>query len=151
MGYVDENLMAGEKVIHRAELHWALFLKSIVLVILGLLFMGAGDVGATFGGILIVLGLILGIPAFTSYSTSEFAVTDKRLIVKVGFIKRDTLELLLAKVEAIHVHQDILGRVLGYGTVIITGTGGSKDPFHKISDPMQFRKHAQEQIAIVQS
>ena len=150
MSYVYKNLMAEERIIYQARLHWILFVRSIVIVVIGVTFMSIGDTGSNFGFILISIGLIISIPSFISYNTSEFAVTNKRLIVKVGFIKRDTLELLLTKVESNQVHQSIIERILGYGTIIISGTGGIKDPFHKISKPLKFRKHAQEQIAIVQ-
>ena len=87
---------------------------------------------------------------YITYSTSEFGVTNKRVLVKVGFIKRHSLETLLTKVEGISVDQGILGRILGYGSIVITGTGGTKEPFHKINAPFEFRKQVQEQIATVQ-
>ena len=81
------------------------------------------------------------------YRTSEFAVTTKRIIIKVGLIRRRTLELLLTKVETVGVDQSIPGRVLGFGTILVTGTGGTKEPFSNIADPMEFRRHVQEQTA----
>ncbi len=71
-------------------------------------------------------------------------------MVKVGFIRRNSLEVLLNKVEGIQVNQSILGRIMGYGSIIISGTGGTQNPFHKITAPLDFRKKAQEQIALVQ-
>jgi uncharacterized membrane protein YdbT with pleckstrin-like domain len=56
---------------------------------------------------------------------------------------------LLNKVESIQVNQDILGRILGYGSITVSGTGGTKDPFHKIDAPLEFRKKVQEQIASI--
>jgi uncharacterized membrane protein YdbT with pleckstrin-like domain len=70
--------------------------------------------------------------------------------VRVGFIHRNSLEVLLNKVEGIQVNQGILGRILGFGSITVSGTGGTKDPFHKIDAPLEFRKKAQEQIASVQ-
>jgi len=49
-------------------------------------------------------------------------------------------------VEGIQVKQSILGRVLDYGSIIVSGTGGMNDPFHKITNPMKFRRKVQEQI-----
>jgi len=78
--------------------------------------------------------------------SSEFGVSNKRVLMKTGFLSRHSLETLLPKVESIGVYQGVLGRVLGYGTIVIGGTGGSKEAFHGIRDPMEFRRRVQEQI-----
>lgn len=66
--------------------------------------------------------------------------------MKTGFIKRVTFEIFLRKVESVIVNQSIPGRILGYGTTIISGVGGSKDPFYNIPDPLGFRAKVQELI-----
>ncbi len=60
------------------------------------------------------------------------------------------MEILLTKIEGVGIHQGILGRILGYGTIIVTRTGGTKAHFHKIKAPLEFRKRVQEQLAAVQ-
>jgi hypothetical protein len=67
---------------------------------------------------------------------------------KVGFIERESDETLLSKVEAIAVDQGVLGRVLGFGTVSITGTGGTQEVFSGISEPLEFRRQIQSQIIV---
>lgn len=64
----------------------------------------------------------------------------------MGFIRRHSLELLLTKVEGIGVDQSILGRLLRFGTIIVTGTGGTKENFKNISQPMEFRKQVQAKV-----
>ena len=46
-----------------------------------------------------------------------------------------------SKVESVDVNQTILGRILGYGTIIVRGTGGSLEPMRQIADPLTFRSH----------
>ncbi|PIU51164.1 hypothetical protein COS91_05900 [Candidatus Desantisbacteria bacterium CG07_land_8_20_14_0_80_39_15] len=92
----------------------------------------------------------LGIPVFISFKTSEFGITNKRVLFKIGFIRRNSLEILLTKIEGIQVNQGILGRILNYGTIIVRGTGGTGSPFRKIEAPLEFRKKVQEQIASIQ-
>jgi uncharacterized membrane protein YdbT with pleckstrin-like domain len=87
--------------------------------------------------------LIIALPKYVAFATSEFAVTNKRLIVKVGVLRRRTVELQLSKVEAIAVEQDLLGRIFGYGNIVVTGTGGTKEPFRTISGPLKFRRAVQ--------
>jgi uncharacterized membrane protein YdbT with pleckstrin-like domain len=150
MGYIEENLMGGEDIIYRTKLHWIVFLWPVIWFIIALLliFSGGGDTNAV-GGFFVLIAIITGIASFINYSTSEFGVTNKRVLAKVGFIRRNSLEVLLTKVEGIQVNQGILGRMLDYGSIVISGTGGTKDPFHKIPTPLEFRKKTQEQIAAV--
>ena len=144
MNYIENNLMKDEKVLYRTTLHWIVFLPPVLLMIIGIYIIsrGAGE----WGFIVLLLGIILIIPAFITYNTSEFGVTDKRILIKVGFIKRDSIEILLGKIEGIQVNQGIMGRMLDYGTITITGTGGTGAPFKKIKSPLNFRKAAQEQV-----
>lgn len=76
--------------------------------------------------------------------TDEFAVTNRRVIVKTGLISRKTLEMNLSKIESVNVDQSIFGRLLGYGTITIIGTGGIRESFPNISEPILFRKKFQE-------
>lgn len=141
MSYVDNNLMKDEEVVYRAKLHWFIFIKPILVFLLGLLIPGG------VGTILIVVGILYGITKLLDFITSEFAITNKRVIVKVGFLSRNSLETLLEKIEGIKVNQGLFGRILNFGTIIVSGTGGSRDPFKNISNPLQFRREVQEQIA----
>ena len=149
MGYVEENLMSGEQIVARASLHWIGFLGPASLAFLGLTLLPGKDTDAGIGAF--IFAAIWGSAAFMTSRTSEFAVTNKRVLMKVGWIRRTSLEVLLTKVEGIQVHQGMLGRLLGYGSIVVSGTGGSKDPFHRIADPLGFRKKVQEQIEAKQA
>jgi len=117
--YVNDNLGKDESVAYEAKLHW------IIFVSLGAL-------------------LTLFIAPLIASMTSEFAITSKRVIIKVGLISRHTVEMNLSKIESVNVSQGIFGRILGYGTIVIVGTGGTKEPFHRIANPLGFRKAFQE-------
>lgn len=128
--YVDSNLMSGEAVLYRGHVSkWSL----TGLILLGVLLLPA-----------IGLGLIFLVWAYISYKTTEFAVTDKRLIAKTGLISRNTVEMFLDKVESLNVTQTVLGRILDYGTVTIRGTGATSEPIKNISAPLALRKHFME-------
>ena len=88
-----------------------------------------------------LLALSSFLRAFIRRVTTELAVTDQRVIYKAGLIARHTLEMNRSKVESVDVDQTILGRVFGYGTVRVRGTGGSLEPMHNIDDPLSFRSH----------
>ncbi len=140
MGYVEQNLLQGEEVVFRARLHLIIFLPSAVCALLGLLAFAAS---AKLAALLLVIALLLALDQYVRLATSEFAVTNKRVLIKTGLIRRRTLELLLSKVETIGVEQGIYGRVFNYGTIVVTGTGGTKELFPVIAKPLEFRKAVQ--------
>lgn len=153
MGYIDDNLLPGESVVYRTKLHWVVFLRSALLVVLGGLFLAGGDTETGGGAVLSVLGTFFllvgfgdGTVAYVKYATSEFGVTNKRVIMKTGWLRRRSLETLMGKVEAISIDQGLLGRILDFGTVVITGTGGSREPFRGVSFPLELRRRITEQI-----
>lgn len=117
--YVSSHLGQGEHVIYETKNHWMMFLSLRSLLTL-------------------FIGPIL------SMVSNEFALTNKRVIIKEGLLSRRSLEMGIGKVESVAVDQSILGRIFGYGTLIIRGTGGTNEPFYKIANPMEFRRKFQD-------
>jgi uncharacterized membrane protein YdbT with pleckstrin-like domain len=76
--------------------------------------------------------------------TSEYAVTNKRVIAKEGWLSRRTVEMNLPRIESLAVQQGMGGRMLGYGTVDVIGTGGTRERFSRIGAPLEFRRAVQE-------
>lgn len=151
MSYATDNLLPGEKVMYEARLHWIIFSWPLVLVVIGLVMLIGGRAMAVVGGLFILLGAGMGLVAATKYWSSEFAVTDKRVLIKVGWISRRSLETLLAKVEGIGVEQGLSERMLNYGTIVVTGTGGTHERFNGIAAPLAFRQQVQAQIAATEA
>jgi uncharacterized membrane protein YdbT with pleckstrin-like domain len=140
MGYIESNLLPDEAVAYRARLHRIIFWKPCALIFLGINFFFLQPI---IGMVVLAIGLFAWIPPVIEYGTSEFGVTNKRVIIKVGFLRRRTLELLLRHVEAISVEQSVLGRILNYGSVTLTGTGGVREVFGNICNPLEFRRRIQ--------
>jgi uncharacterized membrane protein YdbT with pleckstrin-like domain len=130
VSYIDDSLVAGESIVHRAHVSWW---SQFGLVLLGLLTLVA------FG-----LGLIFLIWAWIKVRSTEIAITNRRVIAKFGIVKRSTVEINLEKVEALRVEQGVMGRILNYGTIFITGTGSSVEPIPSIADPLVFRRKFME-------
>jgi uncharacterized membrane protein YdbT with pleckstrin-like domain len=146
MGYVDSNLLPNEQVTYRARLHLIIYgLPAMVLAIALLVALGGG--GWIAGLALGAIGFVLFLPPWIRSASSEFAITNKRVLIKVGLVRRHSLELLLQKVEGIGVDQGILGRILGYGTITVSGVGGTKEAFRMISNPLEFRRQVQASLA----
>jgi hypothetical protein len=150
MSYVEKNLISGEKLIYRTGIHWiVLFWPFVFAVLLG----GAGvavyiyrhDLWWVGGALVAIAALILIVAGFRRNST-EMAVTNRRVIIKIGIASRRSLEIMLPKVESIGIDESAGGRMLGYGTVTIHGTGGTPEPFRLIAQPSEFRRQVQQQI-----
>jgi membrane protein YdbS with pleckstrin-like domain len=162
VSYVDKNLMQGEQVVYRTRRHWVIYRWALLVLFAGVVFCVAliaeqpeqSEIARRVGygvlGAAAAIALLLAISPWIERRTSEFAVTNKRVIVKVGWVQRRSIETLLMKVEGIEVLQGIWGRILNYGTIIITGTGGSKELFERIAAPLEFRRKVQEQIIAMQ-
>ncbi len=113
--YVDNNLSRNESVIYEAHYHWKIWieLQSIFTLFLRPLI---------------------------KTRTDEFVITNKRVIMKTGLVSRDVFEMTVTHIESINVDQSIMGRILGYGTVTIVGSGGTRESFPDIADPVRFRR-----------
>ncbi len=161
MGYIENNLIKGESETYRARLHWIVlvkpalwsaFLIAVAAVALYVRSLGSTD-PAIWGWIAAGMLTASAIPVGTAEMkrrAAEFAVTNKRVILKVGAVTSKTAEMFLNKIESVGVEQTLPGRLLGYGTIVIRGTGGSLEPFHLISSPLEFRKQIQEQIGTLE-
>jgi hypothetical protein len=155
--YIDESLIAGEEVVHRARLTWwsqaglIFFGALLVVVLVGVVFV-ARSRGATLdasqlaiiGGVVVLMALVcFGVAAVKMRST-EIAITNKRVIAKFGFVARHTVEINLDKVESLRVEQGVRGRMLNYGTILISGSGTAVAPIPNIADPLVFRRKFME-------
>jgi uncharacterized membrane protein YdbT with pleckstrin-like domain len=162
MSYVDSNLVPGEKVIYQTRLHWIVMIWHLIVgcLLLGLpgvllLYyalsengMETRDVHLMEGGgvALLVCGAVVILLGMVRRNATEMAVTNHRVVIKTGLVGRKTIEMLLNKVESIEVRETAPGRMLGYGTIVMIGTGGTSDPFHKMAHPLEFRSQVQHQI-----
>ena len=144
MGYVDEVLQPGEQLLHRAYLHWLLYVPAFGTLVAGVVLLA---LGMTYGGgVALVPGAAVGLAALYLWivawirrSTTELAVTDRRIIVKRGWIRRRTVEMNMDKVESVDVEQSILGRIFNCGNVVVRGTGAGLEPIRAVEDPLTFR------------
>jgi uncharacterized membrane protein YdbT with pleckstrin-like domain len=149
MSYVKRILEPGETVTHVTRPHWRVYLPSILLLLLALAMLLAASyvaqdliaVPEIAAAIFLVLAVVSWIPAFLQRWTTELAVTNRRIVFKSGLFRRHTMEMNMAKVESVDVDQSIIGRILGFGTVTIRGTGGGIEPMRNIADPIAFRNH----------
>jgi hypothetical protein len=145
--FTSDNLATGEVIVYRAHRHWVLFTWAALFTVLwaAFFFMGGPDLYMarwfTFG-----IAAIAWLVSYIVMRSTEFVITNKRVTTKTGIVKRNSLETLLEKVETVGIHQDLMGRMLGYGDVTVSGTGGSHEVFHTIAKPLELRRMVHEQV-----
>ncbi|ARJ43311.1 hypothetical protein B1H58_15560 [Pantoea alhagi] len=127
MSYIDSNLVGNEEVLYRGKVTLLALIPWVIWgLILAMFTMGVGL-------LLIPLG-------YLSLRSNEAGITNKRLIAKAGLIKRDTVEIPIKKVSSLQIKQGIIGRICGYGSLVISDTGSAHAPIRFIKDPMRFRQ-----------
>jgi uncharacterized membrane protein YdbT with pleckstrin-like domain len=127
MSYIENSLSEGEKVVKLFRLHWTARLWLVLWIVLIL---------PTFG-----VALVLAIYEWLRLRTLEFGVTNKRVVFKKGIIGRYSEEMKIASIETVEIDQGVLGRILGYGDVKLTGRGISDVVFRRMRDPMAVKRH----------
>lgn len=146
--YVESVLAEGERIVYRATIsHWKFFLSYLVGALFLSTALGAYVVAGNHAGtslamvaIPLAIGLAVILAAVVRRQTTELVLTDRRIILKRGFVSRDTVEMNLNKVESLHVNQGLMGRILDYGDVTVVGTGASLEPLRGIARPLELRK-----------
>jgi uncharacterized membrane protein YdbT with pleckstrin-like domain len=149
MGYIEDNLMSDETLVHVTRLHPIILAPPAMAVsflagTISLVY--ESPIALAIVGIMVLFALQRLTDRLVFFLTSEFGITSKRVLGKTGFIRRHSLDIVLAKVEAIRLNQHVLGRILNYGHLEVTGTGGTEETLKFIPDPLQFRNVIQEQI-----
>ncbi|MBN8993545.1 MAG: PH domain-containing protein [Rhizobiales bacterium] len=146
--YIDDILQPGEKVLYSTNAHWIFFLPAITLwVVAAALFVGSGMipagplvlVGWSLAAIVAIAALYKTATAWFHRWTTETDVTNFRVVHKTGFVKRQTFEMSVDKVESVDVDQSILGRILNYGNVTVLGVGEGGKTLNTIASPLAFR------------
>jgi len=167
MAYVRRSLAPGERLIYQAHFNWTYDLQSALWFALGLAptamraLEAAGMIagpdrpfGFAFSSFAVAagaIGFLLVVTRSVHKWTTIAAVSDARLILKVGLISRATAEIALEKIESVAVRQTILGRILGFGRVTVRGAGVSVIEFPDLAEPAVFRRHIEEAVSIARA
>jgi uncharacterized membrane protein YdbT with pleckstrin-like domain len=146
--YIDDILQPGEKVLYSTNAHWIFFLPAIIgWIVAGVLLVLSGMVPAgspvliclSLAAISAIAALYKTATAWFHRWTTETDVTNFRVVHKTGFVKRQTFEMSVDKVESVDVNQSILGRMLNYGDVTVLGVGEGGKTLDMIASPLSFR------------
>jgi uncharacterized membrane protein YdbT with pleckstrin-like domain len=166
VSYIEKAMVPGETLLYQTRHHWIVLigpvLTSMVFDAAGAALViyavrqrndkNAAGTGMSVGvesmvvlaAILLLLGGAILVYGLAKRNATEMAVTNRRVLIKTGMASRRTLDLMLNRVESIGVEETVWGRMLGYGTVVLRGTGGTPEPFYQIAHPQEFRQQVQQ-------
>ena len=159
MSFIENNMMPGEKLLYKAEVHWFIFIEAFLWLFIALFlfvftkyYLGATTImPILLSGVVILISAKSFLKSFIHKHFTEMGITDSRIIAKFGFIRRDVIELPLTKVESVVVDQSIMERIMGSGSVAVRGTGAAMAPVRFIDKPIEFRNKLNEAITHAKS
>ncbi len=136
--------MTNNQAVHMARLHWIIFFwPALVLGVAGYVLYQYTDLaqpGLILGGVGVVWFLMM----WATYLFSMLTIKPKQVILRKGILVRKTIDIPMNKIESIDITQSILGSILKYGTIIITGTGGTQQIMNYINRPLTCRRHIEQ-------
>jgi uncharacterized membrane protein YdbT with pleckstrin-like domain len=146
MSYAKSVLQPGETIVTTGRLHWTIYWPASATLLGGMALLWIEWVRGVDDRLMAITAVVFGASfvALFAYAwfirwITEFAVTNRRVIYKFGFINRSTSEMNMDKVESVQVDQSVLGRLLDYGTVTVMGTGQGMEPIKRVAAPIAFR------------
>lgn len=151
---IENNLLEGEKIISRSKIHYfLLFVPGLVLVVSCLPFfvLSMSMFLKYILPIFFVLCIALELKYLLIFKTTEYILTNKRLIKNSGILRHDFSAILLNQIESVKIDQNIFDRVIGSGTILAKGTGSSLVEFYNISSPLVFYNSVQNQMQLAKS
>ena len=170
MHYIQQSLSEDEELVHVAHFHWMYNVQAVINILfslglaIGILVFAIkmepvffntpgfeqlsliGQIQHLHPGVKIVsfFVLLMGVMRFVQMmivkATTEIAVTNRRLVYKRGLVARYVGEMNIDRVEGVNVLQGVLGRIFGYGRVMVRGMGVGEVVLPPIAEPIKFRK-----------
>lgn len=150
MAYYQKALRQGETVLYLGTLHWIIYIQGLTVSLIGAVVLlaaiyetfeniDAAQVLGVVAGVIFIIATLLLLARAIRRVTTEIVVTDRRVIYKTGLFGRKTVEMNASRIETVDVRQSILGRALGFGTIVVRGTGSTFEPLARVADPLALR------------
>jgi len=151
MSFVKSNLVDGEAIRYRAHLHWILYSQSISIIVLGVVIFAYSGIFSKIipseyvqylAYIVFAVGVVKFLASYIEHSSAEFVVTNRRIFIKEGVFNRSSMTISLEHIETVEVSQTLFGRIIGFGSINITASGGAgtEKPIPYLSHPSKFRQ-----------
>ena len=138
--------MTEQENTYIARLHWIIFAWPILFLLASLYLKQRFHWIEPLGTVLILFAIAWFILACMTYQYSSLIITEKQLTLNTGFLMRQSIQIPMNKIESIDIRRSILGAILQYGTLIVTGTGSSRYTIPSLNKPLVYRRYIEERI-----
>lgn len=148
MSFIEKNLLPNEKIVFQTKKSLVIFaFPAAWTVFAGLSteYMNANDILRQVSWVPWLMAIIFWSYVWLEYVTAQFAVTNKRVMMREGFFVRHAMELRLSAISQVNVDQSLIGQILNYGTIALNAFGAS-DAFTMIAQPLVFQKTVNSQL-----
>lgn len=136
--------MNQDGVIFQGRLHWIIFVGPL-LCFFGGLFLGLYFSVLKLPALLFVcFGLLWLLMTAITYRVSSLTIQHNQLVLRTGLLVRKTVNIPLSKIQSLDIRQSVLGSLFHYGSLLITGTGGTQYGIENINHPLTCRRHIEQ-------
>jgi uncharacterized membrane protein YdbT with pleckstrin-like domain len=155
MSSVAENLVGNEKIVYHAHVHWILFFRPVLVLSISILMISFSEYAPSIAEyirylayIVFAVGGVLFMNEYIKHRSHEYVVTDRRVFIKEGVFNTKSTTINLNHIETVELSQTLMGRILDFGEIEITASGGAgtEKPLHYIAHPAIFRKRIQAYV-----
>lgn len=144
----DMTLNNSNDVVYFSRLNWVIFFGPILALCMAIalaVFIHTyiaqlANVGLFF----IAFAVLYIVMTAVTYYFSSVTVKTKQVILRTGVLVRQFVDIPLNKIETIDIRQSIMGSIFGYGSLLITGTGGTRHLISYLNNPLACRRHIEE-------
>lgn len=149
-GYLHETLQSSEQIHAIGRIHWAAIIPSFIMAAISFAILWALlDLLTVLNhypasAVVLVLPVFISISGLLQRETTEAGITNQRVLLKTGLLARRIDEISLGRIESTSIRQGLFGRLFGYGTLVVKGTGGQGLTIRGLQDPLAFREVLQQ-------
>jgi uncharacterized membrane protein YdbT with pleckstrin-like domain len=134
MSYATRSLAANEHVLYDGGISFLwLMWRTLVSAFWTLVWL------VVFAPVALLV-LLVWIGHVIRWWTTEYAITNRRVLYKEGLIRRNTRELFHNRIESADVEQTVIARLFGFGNVLFRGQGNATLAFVYVQAPLLVKK-----------
>lgn len=141
---IKQFMAEDEQILRQARIHWIVFAPSAIYCFIGLL--AALFFHPLVGGVIFMLTLYPIYNAYIQYTMTYLILTNKKVLSRVGFLSRDWVRMDFNRIENAFLEEPIIGRYLGYSTVVVSGVGSGNVAVAAVADGDVFIQDLEKEL-----
>lgn len=131
-------------IVYYARLHWVIFLGPLLLLIIDLIAGWQINPLWEVSLFIMIFALLWLAMTWVTFQFSSLTIKKKQIILRTGLLVRKTVDIPLNKIESIDISQTLMGSLLGFGSLVIIGTGGTRHVISNLTKPLTCRRYIEQ-------